>query len=1124
MVFISRLKLRNFKSFKAADIQLPRTFICFAGPNGSGKSNLCDAIRFAMGETSLRSLRAKRATELIHTDSKTAEVTIVFDSDGSDGGDRYEIKRAIRQDGKMMYRMNGNKVTRQAVLEALKKHNLDESGRNTIAQGEVQRILNMNGKERRTIIDSVAGIADFEAKKREAMGELETVETRIKDANLVLGERRAFLEELGKEKETAEKFIESKKKLQNAKGTLLRKESERFTKELAEIAAGEEKIAASRKKVEDEMAEIDRKIKEVDFERTKTSHELQSKQKTNELIQKVEKLKANIGSREQSIEDRKALLIKLKSEGKELESEIESETKGIEALEKEQKKLKPALEEAERKLAAEGGMAEDEAVTDSKKAIDAKEKELSAIKERLIGITSEIASKRELITAKSDEEKAIGADDKESGGAGSGTESLERLRNESARIAREIESSFARTKEINAQMGEIDREMLELKEKASIFKVRSSPHLANPALSFVKELSSKDKRIKGMVADLISFEPKFATAVESSAGSRLLYIVVDSVDVATETIEKLKKAKAGRATFIPLDRIKPAQRPSGGKLSVIDVISYPEEAKAALEYVFAETLLVDDVSAAKRLGVGSARMVTLDGEIFERSGVISGGRTDGGILGGSALRKIENELAERKSAKESLMAELYSIREQESMMRSEKSQVDIKIKTIEMEDRLGEEKRKEIEGRHKRREQIRAEIKGLEETIASRTKESVRLAAELGSAEKGMEDLKSRLRNAEESFRKRTEETSKKRADLSAEVSSLRATIEGKRNELDLRMKESAQKALRLKGIRNEEKESHKVIDDTQKSLADEREELKRIEEKITSASKEIERLFGELKAFEHEFSTLGKKMGEKRIEIERMNKDQNQLEIKKASASTRLEDMKAELAGYQDIEILDMKKDELSRMVGECEKALAELGNVNMAAIDMFGKKKAEIDDVEEKIKKLDDERGAIMSMINEIEEHKKESFFETFEAVSDNFSKMFQYIQIGQGHLYLDKPATPFESGMFIKIRRNNKDYSLDALSGGERTLVALMFIFAMQLFKPSPFYILDEVDSALDKPNSQNLAELVHKMANNSQFIVVSHNDIIMSGSDSVIGVAKVGGASKLVGVKLKQVATA
>ena len=156
MIFISRLKARNFKSFKYSDITLPQTFICFAGPNGSGKSNILDMIRFALGETSLKSLRAKKVSNLIFSGAKAAEVIVYFDGD-----EKIDIKRAIRSDGKILYKLNGSKTTRTTIQNVLKQHNIDGSGRNAIAQGKVAEIINMNGKERRLIIDSVAGIADF---------------------------------------------------------------------------------------------------------------------------------------------------------------------------------------------------------------------------------------------------------------------------------------------------------------------------------------------------------------------------------------------------------------------------------------------------------------------------------------------------------------------------------------------------------------------------------------------------------------------------------------------------------------------------------------------------------------------------------------------------------------------------------------------------------------------------------------------------------------------------------------------------------------------------------------------------------------------------------------------------
>ncbi|MBD3209830.1 AAA family ATPase [Candidatus Micrarchaeota archaeon] len=1115
MFSISRLKLRNFKSFKAADVSLPESIVCFAGPNGSGKSNLCDAIRFAMGETSLRSLRAKKVRELIHAGARTAEVSLSF----ADGSGKTEIKRAIREDGKIQYRLNGKKTTRGAILEALKKHNLDGSGRNTIAQGEVQHIISMSGKERRLIIDNVAGIADFEEKKKEALRELETVETRIKDANLVLGERKVFLKELEKEKEVALQYMDSREKLTNAKGTLLKTEIQRLEKELESTLGKEQGLVSEKQEREKELEEINGRISEMEAKRHQTSQELQARQKTNAMVRRLEELKASIGSKRQLVEDKKTYVKQAAEEKTQISGKLEEEKKAVQELEKEVRRLQEELSRAESKLASHGGAAEDEKIAEIRKQIYSFEQELSDTKERLISISSEIQSKNQLIQAKKDELESIfpeHAEEEES------SENPEKLRAEVERIASEIEKSFSKTKDINNRVSELDRELLELKEKASIFKVRTSPRLANPALSLISEM--KDPGIHGIMADLISFEPEYAGAVEAAGGSRLLYVVVDSVDTATKTIEKLKKAKAGRATFIPLDSIRTGRPVKSGRFSsVLEVVECKPEIRRAAEYVFAETLLVDRASDAKKLGVGTARMVTLDGEIFERSGIVSGGRAQSSILSANQLRNIEKQLADVKSQKDSLVQELYSIREDESAMRASKSQLEIQLKTIEMKQSLAEEKSREKEAARKRRERLSGEISQLESSVTALAQEKNKLAELVSEKHDRLSSARKQLEAEEERFRKLSEESSQERADLSAEVSGLRTRIEGMINESRLREQECKSKEERILKLEKEAKEASEKTKEVNKQIADEQKELAELEQKISSASKAIEKLFENMKGMEEELQELGGKRGEKRVALDKIGRDLNQLEVKKATSSTRLEDLNTEFSEFQDARYLDAGRDELNKMIAEAERTLAGLGNVNMSAIEMYDKRKSEIEQAEERIGKLDRERGAILSMIEEIEEHKKEAFFETFDAVNRNFEKLFEHISIGQGHLYLNNPSDPFESGLFIKLRRKNKDHSLDSLSGGEKTLVALMFVFALQFFKPAPFYILDEVDAALDKPNSKNLADLIMK-TKDSQFVMVTHNDTIMSNSDVVIGVTKTGDVSKLVGIKLKQVAAA
>jgi chromosome segregation protein len=1115
MLFISRIRLKNFKSFKVLNVSLPSTFLCLAGPNGSGKSNVVDSIRFALGESSLKSLRAKAVRDLIHTGAKTAEVTLDFDGD-----EKLEVKRAIREDGKMLYLLNGKTTTKRSILETLKKHNLDESGRNIIAQGEVQRFLNMSGKERRTIIDSVAGISDFEAKKKESVRELEAVEGRIKDSNLVMGERMAFLEELKREKEQAIKYTDMRDQLKNSKGTILKRQLENLASEKKKIAEDEQELISKRNKLQAEMDSLQEKISEIEKKRYELNTKLQSKQKTNEMIRRIEELKAKIGSLEQLIEDRGETIRKLDAEKQSLNSAVLEETSELEKLAEDTEKFGRNLAEAQEKLSSITGSKEDADAIRMRNELDAKESELSKARENLLMSEADLRSKKELIDAKRQELEGIA--DKQSESRTDDSE-LDRLRSEISQTESEIDQSFARTKEINKEISEIDRELLEMKEKASIFKVRSSPHLANPALALIKDLKQTEEGIHGTVADLISFDPKYAPAVEAAAGGRLLYVVVDHMDTATSVIQRLKKAKAGRATFIPLLGIKQSRPVSAnGFGSVLDVIDFPEELRPAMEYVFAETLLVDSVDDAKSTGVGKMRMVTADGEIFERSGIISGGRSASSILMGKQLKAIEEKLSSLKSRKDGLVQDLYSIREEESRLRSHKSKLEVELKSLDFENRQMEEQEKEIERLRKRKAELSGQINELESACANKETEISNLRGLSARLKTEVDKLSAKLSDEEEKFREENESVAKQREEAAAEVSSLRAKLEASKNEETLRKKELDAKNERIAQVSSNIDGYNAEITESSKELGRIRGELLENEQKIAKASKEIEGIFAQVKELEQKLQALGKENGEFRIGLDRINKDLNQVEIRKATNSTKLDDVESEFSTYGEFtELRDQSDDELRTMMGAADRVLAEMGNVNMAAIEMYDKKKAEIDDVKDKIEKLSDERRAIFQMINEIEEHKKEAFFETFYSVSENFKKMFGYVShMGEGYLFLDKPNDPFESGMHIKIKRNGHEHSLNSLSGGEVTIVALMFIFALQFYKPSPFYILDEVDAALDKPNSKNLSEMSRNIAKDSQTIMVSHNDLIMSNAETVLGVAKAEGASKLVGVKLKQ----
>jgi chromosome segregation protein len=460
------------------------------------------------------------------------------------------------------------------------------------------------------------------------------------------------------------------------------------------------------------------------------------------------------------------------------------------------------------------------------------------------------------------------------------------------------------------------------------------------------------------------------------------------------------------------------------------------------------------------------------------------------------------------------------LREDESGLRAKKSEIEIKIKTIEMEQSHQAQEAQEKKKLIVTKKEIDSGIAELENEIKQKTGELEATEKQIQSNQTEIEKLKQSLETATKKYEAKSAETNRQKTELASKISELRATVEGKINEQQIRRRELNEKQKRIKEIEKEKKEGNEKISELKNQVKDDSQELAKYEEKISSYSKEIEKLFATIKGFEEELKELGKARGGKRMELDKLNKDLNQLDVKKAPVSTRLEDMSAEFSGFSEFEFLDgLKKEELMATIKESDQIISSMPNVNMAAIEMYDKKKAEIEGVGEKITKLEEERKAILEMISEIEQHKKDAYFKTFYEVSENFKKMFSYLNIGEGYLYMDKPNDPFESGLFIKIKRNGKEHSIDSLSGGENSLVALMFIFAMQYFKPSPFYILDEVDAALDKENSKNLAKLISGMAKDTQFILVSHNDVVMSNADTVLGVTKVDEVSKLVGVKLE-----
>jgi chromosome segregation protein len=1108
---ISSIRMRGFKSFKKADLELPPDFICLAGPNGSGKTNVLDAVRFALGEKSLKSLRARKVKDLICHNSKYAEVILNFEDER-----KYELRRAIREDGKIRYMLNGKNTTRSAILELLKKYNLDNSGRNIIAQGDTQRIVEISGKERRGIVDAVAGIAEFEEKKKEAMKELEVVDGRMRDANLVLGERNAFLRELESEKERALKYSSSVEIVKRTKATLIGIELEKAQKRKEKLGSSMEEAGKGTESVRRELSKIDSKIGEEEAKKGKLAAEIGAKEEREKLFRELEKTKAELASKKEALGESGEGTTKAEASIESLKKEMEAEEGMLKSLAKEEAELRE-------KMAPLGNFRlehrESAAVSEIRGEITSLEEERARIREQMIILKGETEKAQSLISEKRNslEEEA------ESGGPsmGEAEAQIKELKEKVSSVISSQDAVFAREKELNSENAGLDRELLSLREKVATLRAQTSAQVRNPALAAISELkeSGTVKGIHGTVADLIKFKPEYSKAIDAAGGSRLLYVVVDSADVAVKAVAHLKKTGRGRATFIPLKEVNsPPVSARGGMGPLLNFVKFNSNYSRAMEFVFGNTLLVRDAKEAKSIGVGKERMVTADGDLFDRSGIITGGKLRGGIASAAQLSKMEAELESTKSRKGAIMDDLSRLREEMGELRREKVESEIALKKKEVEFDSFREKMEEYKKREERREHSESEISKLEKSVELSSSKLESYEKKLSEAEGKRKDASSRLETEMEKEYSKSEMMEKEREEKTKLYSSLRAKAESRRREIEVRTEGLKDKGARLGELENEHTSLLSRTKSLSAQIARREDDLQKLEERMGASDRAIRRLMEKVKEFEAALQRLGGVRGNLNMELSKHEKTLTVAQVELQSVETRIADLTSELGEFGGVDPMEGSREELMEKMKASESVISGLGNVNLAAPEMYEEKSKEIAEMNEKIERLRVEKEAILDMISGIEEKKKQAFFDSFHAVDKEFRKLFGLIDAGEGYLYLDKPSTPFESGLYIKVKRGSREHSLESLSGGEKSLVALMFVFALQFYKPSPFYVLDEVDAPLDKVNTKNLAKLLKELAPRSQFLVVSHNDIMMGMASAMLGVTRVDGLSKIVGVKL------
>jgi len=1144
MVYIERVKLKRFKSFRFADIPLSKGFVCLAGPNGSGKSNLIDGIRFALGENSLKSLRAKKVADLISHGSEKAEIYVQFN-----GERKHEVKRAIRKDGKTIYRLDGKRMTRASILDELARIGVMVGEHNIIAQGEVERIVDISPKERREIIDSVAGISEFEEKKKEALLELSKVEQKINDATIVLKEREGFLAELEKERNDALKYNEINAGLRKYRGSLLFIELKKVEKEFARATNKYLELKNQEEEVSKKVNEIDAKIKELEEKKNRITQQINEKaeREKSSLVAEVEQLKTainlSIGSKEQKEREAERLKQKLSS----LENEKISLNAKMIQLSEESASIKEKISEVERQILSflneKDKVSKGEAL--GKEFYEAKLKSANLLKQ--LEEKRERARALELEVEKLQSRKQFAEMELKRLESQAPSEKNERESeikdemNELKKLSEEVEKQlamlFEKEKELNQKLPTSEKMLLEVKEKYVTIasKLEAIKETHNQGVRAVLELKQKGMLpgVHGTVGELCSFDEQYATAIEAAAGNRLDYIVVEDVDTAAKAIDYLKKTKAGRCTFIPLDvkarfigeEQKELGRKEGSRGFLLEVVSFDAKYSNVFQFVFGDTLLIDNIEAGKRIGIGKIRMVTMEGDLLEASGAITGGVVKVSSLAKekAEAERLSSQLAAIKAERDEIMNSLYSIREEMGKRRKEKSELEVKIKGLELElshlTQLEEKERKGREEYAKAISSLKEDVERCSKQISEKNAEIEKLKEESEKLQRAAEEVVKQLDvEKEEQFKKKMAEFEKQLNDFNSTKASFESELARCTAELGVMKNRSQSIEEECEPVRKELNKLKSEIHELEASLERDNKLYEEKSAKIKNLSADLEKLFEERNSIEREIEALALEKGKSGFNYEKFFKDLARYEVLKSNLETRLVDLKAECAAYQDIEQVPGTREEIEAKIKEGEQQLAALGNVNLKAPELYEEKSRDIKEIKEKVQKLDDERKAVKNMIDEIEKKKSAIFMETFEAVRSNFRKLFGYAFQGEGDLVLQNPETPLETGLQIQVKTEKGETKfIESMSGGEKSLLTLIFIFAIHMCKPAPFYLLDEADASLDKENSMKLSKLLKELSKNTQFIVVTHNDSVLISADAAIGVTRTKQGSKIVGVQ-------
>ena len=1163
MVRISKMILHNFKTFaRKTEIIFGDKFNVIIGPNGSGKSNIMDALCFVLGRASSKSMRAEKSANLIFDGRKTKEkpaqgsVSIFFTNEEKVfpyDFDEIKVTRIIKQNGQSIYKINDKRCTRQEILNLLALAKINPDGYNIILQENIVKIMDMTPLNRRLMLEEVAGINVYEDKKNKALNDLNNVDMRIKEAEIVITERKSYLENLKNDRNQALKYKEIISEINSYKATNLKKKIDKARKNLLDVDAKakanndkinglKSKIEAHKSEIKDkksqvsdisqqieqkgekEQIEINKeleqlKIKEAtDKSRLKTcnseidkiSHRIDESKKEISLISKQRsefqlQIKAMNSEKENKKSEINEIVVKIKDFEKQLN------LKNVTELENKMSEIDQKIEDIDLKL----------------KDFTKQQQDLFREKDRLELSLSSIDAKIDKINKlKIEHQKEI--------------DEINNLKDDFKNTTLKLNSLLKEDSMLSAQANAEKKNLLSMSEEQSKLDMKLSSAKkqiqSDLAVKKILELKSTIRGIHGTISELGSADTKYSKALSVLAGGKGKFIVVDNEEIAVRCVKYLKKNKLGSASFIPLSRIKAkslnteseSMKNKPGVINfAISVINYDHQFKKAFEYVFGDSLIIDKIESSKSLGVGKIRMVSLDGDLVNNSGVIRGGylKKVNAVFNDT---KIESQLSEinAKIAKSNLFIDDVTKRREDL----EKDIRDLRVKKANFEGEI-----------IKKEKALYLDTSDLDANVDSKKE----IVVKIKETDKKLEEIEQSIEKLNQELLVNKTEKQKIRAKLSetrnpaklAELNTYednRRLIQSRISEIEAKLSATNTRCEVLDrdlsslnaNIDNSEKEMHSFeeeIKQLNEDIKGSEEKIKAGEEKVKKFYSEFKELFERKNQLENSIQLLDNDIDEIEQKIREIEQRNNLLQLKKVEINGKISGLETQFEEVKDAKILDEEDDnKIEAKLKMYEKELSNIGDVNLKSLEIYDHVQKEYDQLSEKIKTLKSEKEDVVSLINEIDRKKKDLFLKTYGEINANLQKIYPALsRSGKAELNLENREEVFSGGVRISVRQSDeKTIDIKSLSGGEKTLLALAFMFAIEEYEPASFYSFDEIEAHLDKENSELLAKLIRKYSDKAQYILISHNDEIISAANNLYGVSmdQKTGISKLISIKI------